>query len=72
MGQDIRQILKRFNPDDWEEVQRVEEPIRGKRYKGCVSIEITLRNKATGQLIIRHRILDPATGKVRHDHFRLA
>lgn len=57
-----------FNLDEWEKIEEIVEPAKGTRYKGGKSIQEVYRNKQTGEIITRHRIVK--SGRVEHDHFR--
>jgi hypothetical protein len=57
-----------FNRDEWEKVDEIMEPAKGTRYKGGKSIQEVYRNKESGEIITRHRIVK--SGRVEHDHFR--
>ena len=70
MSKEIRELLKRFDPEEWEKVSERREPATGKAYRGGESVQEILRHKNLGIIIIRHKII--REGKVQHYHFKPA
>lgn len=70
MSKEIRELLKRFNPEEWEKVSEWRETATGRAYRGGESVQEILKHKKTGVVVIRHKII--REGKVQHYHFKPA
>ena len=72
MGRPFRELLKDYeaDPGPWEVVRKEVVPSTNKRNRGGSSVQEVLRNRATGEEIVRHTILKPDGSVYADPHFR--